>query len=124
MRTDWFMENLYTPRMRQYVIDTARTFSRNREIQKDLVQEAWLRVCQLEEDKTDEYYRREAYRTMDAFHHREGEYEELEHKLIERAQMGEPQYGRPMTGAERKRRYRLRKKMQQTGTNGTPAPPI
>jgi hypothetical protein len=57
--------------LRQYVIDEAKRHSKRLEDQEDFVQEAWLRLSQLEPDRTLEHYREEAYRAIHAIYERD-----------------------------------------------------
>lgn len=56
--------------LRQYIVDEARRHSKRIEDQEDFVQEAWLRISQLEPDRTLEHYCEEAYRAIHAWYER------------------------------------------------------
>ena len=52
--------NLFVGNMelRQYIVDKAKTMSRNPLIQEALIDTAWVAIGKLQPQKTDEYYRR------------------------------------------------------------------
>jgi len=46
------------PELRQYIVDVSKAFSKNMEIQQDLIQEAWIRVSLSDSGKTIQYYKK------------------------------------------------------------------
>ena len=62
---------LHNMTLRQYFMDIGRAFTKNAELYEDLIQEAWMRVCEEPRDKTDEYYMRAGFRAMDAYYRKE-----------------------------------------------------
>ena len=55
--------------LRQYLVDVCRAFTKNETIQEDLLQEAWLRISQEPQDKTQEYYMRAGFKAIDHAYH-------------------------------------------------------
>lgn len=125
MRTEYFMRHLYTPAMRQFVVDLARSFMSNPEDQEDLVQEAWMRIAEQDEDRTVEFYRNEAKRAMASAARRRyrelGNDERVVDAMTARVLAEEPVYGRPVGNAARCRRYKIRKKSRSPCLLDTPA---
>ncbi len=112
MTTEYFMQYVYTPAMRQYVVDTARAFTRSRELQEDCCQEAWMAVAQKGEGKTDNYYRAVAYKAMDKLRKKEQRRYKREDNIkaimAERILAGLPKYGQKKVKIFKK----LRKKVE------------
>ena len=57
--------------LRNYLCASAKNFSRNPELQEDLLQEAWLRICEQPAGRDTHYYIREGYRAMDNAYRKE-----------------------------------------------------
>ena len=54
--------------LRNYLCSCARNFSRNPELQEDLLQEAWLRICEKPAGRDIRYYIREGYNAMQLYY--------------------------------------------------------
>jgi len=57
--------------LRQYLVDIAKSFSKNMTIQEDLLQEAWLRISQCDHDRTTKYYMNQGFKAIDNAYHLE-----------------------------------------------------
>ena len=51
--------------LRNYLCASAKNFSRNPELQEDLLQEAWLRICEKPAGRTIKYYIHQGYYAME-----------------------------------------------------------
>ncbi len=54
-------------RLRQYFLDMARALCRDRDLQEDCYQEAWMAVGESPGGKREEYYQEEGLRAMDRY---------------------------------------------------------
>jgi len=67
METEAEFLRIYTlPGLRQFLIDTIRVFTKDEELQEELLQEAWCKIWLADEEQGCEYYQREGYRAIDA----------------------------------------------------------
>lgn len=57
--------------LKGYLWLIAKTFTKNEELQRDLIQEAWIRISFCRADYTTEYYIAQGYKAIDAAYHRE-----------------------------------------------------
>lgn len=98
MTNEYFMKQIYIPEFRQYVIDLARSFTKNKELREDCCQEAWIEVSKLPEDKTIGYYRNAVGRAMERCKKREQRYfrrqSEIKRIMGERLRAGKSLYDR------------------------------
>lgn len=88
-----FLRIYNLPGLRKYVLDIVWIFTKDEELQKELIQEAWLRIWQADENCGIRYYEREAYRAIDNYYRKEMRQQRLKNSAI------------------RKRLYRRRRKM-------------
>lgn len=96
MRTDEFMEQVYTPEIREYIIRTARAKTKSLELQEDAMQEAFLDLSQEPAGRASGYYQAVAYRAINRttmkeqrFQRRQGEIRE---RMVTRMEEGLPKY--------------------------------
>jgi len=64
--------------LRQYLVNVAKSFTRDKALQEDLLQEAWLRISQEDRDKTSDYYKAQGFKGMDAAYRKENRSTRLE----------------------------------------------
>jgi len=64
--------------LRQYLVNVAKAFTRDKALQEDLLQESWLRISQCDRDKTCEYYKGQGFKGMDVAYRKEQRYMRLE----------------------------------------------
>jgi len=106
MRTEYFMEQVYVPELRQHIVDTAKAFTRSIELQEDLAQEAYLALAEAEAGKSARWYQAVAYRAMDNYRKREGGRFRKDQRIREimrgRVLAGKPVYGRQGRPVKRK----------------------
>jgi hypothetical protein len=95
--TENFMEIWCDTELRQYLVDISRSLSKNREMQKDLLQEAWLRISLCDDQKTIRFYKGEGFKAMDACYRKECRYHRLE------------RWGKQYKRVDNKRRYVIKK---------------
>ena len=57
--------------LRNYLCASAKNFSRNPELQEDLLQEAWLRICEKPAGRDIKYYIHQGYCAMDNAYRKE-----------------------------------------------------
>jgi hypothetical protein len=57
--------------LRQYVVDEAKRHTRDKDLQCDFIQEAWLRVSLCERDCSVQYLKQEAHRAIENYYRRE-----------------------------------------------------
>jgi hypothetical protein len=66
-----FMEVWNDTELRQYLVNVAKAFTRDKALQEDLLQEAWLRISQEDRDKTCDYYKSQGFKGMDMAYRKE-----------------------------------------------------
>ena len=57
--------------LRNYLCVSAKNFSRNPELQEDLLQEAWLRICEKPAGRDIKFYIHEGFLAMNSFYRKE-----------------------------------------------------
>ena len=57
--------------LRQYLVNVAKSFTRDKFLQEDLLQEAWLRISLQDRDKTCEYYKEQGFKGMNTAYQKE-----------------------------------------------------
>ena len=68
--------------LRNYLCSCARNFSRNPELQEDLLQEAWLRICEKPAGRDMIYYIHQGYCAMDNAYRKELRYRKMKNKSL------------------------------------------
>ena len=86
--------------LRNYLCASAKNFSRNPELQEDLLQEAWLRICEKPAGRDIKFYIHQGYCAMDNAYRKELRYRKI------KAQ------------SKRANIYRVRKKIKKMSTKG------
>ena len=71
MRGEDVVELFENKVLRNYLCASAKNFSRNPELQEDLLQEAWLRICEKPAGRTIKYYIHQGYCAMDSAYRKE-----------------------------------------------------
>ena len=71
MTTEEFMALWNDTELRQYLVNVTKAFTRDKALQEDLLQEAWLRISQCDRDKTSDYYKAQGFRAMDTAYRKE-----------------------------------------------------
>jgi len=71
MTTEDFMSLWSDTELRQYLVNVSRAFTKNIDMQEDLLQESWLRISQQPAQKTCEYYKNQGFKGMNNAYQKE-----------------------------------------------------
>ena len=71
MRGEDVVELFENTVLRNYLCSCAKNFSRNLELQEDLLQEAWLRICEKPAGRDVHYYIHEGFLAMNSLYRKE-----------------------------------------------------